>query len=172
MQRRESAEVVRRDWLRTFLIRKTLPKGGAAFLGRWLATGAYEFTRAAQEGHPLGCEMFGVEHTAGYYNSTPTGLHTLIDSASDARCHVITLGLVLAACEAATDTHSWRNVSQTTAAHLVFLAEHGYGLADVERLACGQEPLPYTQHDTAEAPDLSDADNAHDQDTDDAHAAA
>ena len=51
------------------------------------------------------------------------------------RAIVIALGLVLAAHEAATDVHSWRNPAEATGRYLSFLADTGYTLSDVERIA-------------------------------------
>ncbi len=73
----------------------------------------------------------------------------LLDGATERRAEMVTLGMVLAAFEDNTGKHSWRNVDPSTAAYLRFLAEHGYGLSDVERLACGETPLPDADADTA-----------------------
>jgi len=66
----------------------------------------------------------------------------LIGPASEARAHVLTLGVVLAAYEAATSVQSWHTVQVATSRYLTYLDECGYTLSDVERRACGQDPLP------------------------------
>jgi ParB family chromosome partitioning protein len=53
---------------------------------------------------------------------------------------VIALGVVLAAVEDATGVHSWRNIDPATARYLGLLAELGYVLSDVEKLAAGIKP--------------------------------
>jgi ParB family chromosome partitioning protein len=137
-----SAKTVRREFLALFLTRKTVPKGAAGWLARSLAHGHHDYSKAASEGHRLACELFGVEPRSGFYTATPDGLLGLLDGVSDARAQVLTLGLVLAAHEAATDVHSWRTIDPATGAYLRFLADHGYTLSDVERLACGDLPAP------------------------------
>ena len=161
-----SAEQVRRDWLRTFLARKTPPTAAPVFLARRLASGTHQFTRAAQEGHSLACELFGVERRAGYYTSAPTGLWGLLESASDARAQVIALGLVLAAHEAATGTHSWRHVDPDTAAYLRFIVGHGYSLSAVERLACGETSPPGDEHSPEQGNQAEEAGEAEPADQD------
>lgn len=51
----------------------------------------------------------------------------------------MTLGLVLAAYEAATSTDSWRRVDPGTRLYLRFLADHGCTLTGVDLLGCGDE---------------------------------
>lgn len=135
-----SAEVVRREFLTTLLARRTPPKGASTWIARALAHGDHAYTRAASEGHKLACSIFGVQPRAGYYTATPDGLLGLLEGASDTRAQVVTLGLVLAAYEAATGTDSWRTVSHPTVTYLRFLTQSGYTLSDVERLACGDQP--------------------------------
>jgi hypothetical protein len=38
-------------------------------------------------------------------------------------------------------THSWRRTDDATRRYLTFLAHHAYTLSDVERRACGLDPL-------------------------------
>ncbi len=137
-----SAETVRRAHLQTLVKAKTPPKDAPVWVARMLASAPYEFTRQANEGHPLACELLGVERHLSYRAATGPGLLELLDGATPARAQVISLGLILAALEAATGTHSWRQVSGVTASYLNFLGEHGYTLSDVERLACGDDVTP------------------------------
>lgn len=135
-----SAEKVRRAFLGVLLGRKTSPKGSAVWVAAQLAHGHHDYTKAAGEGHKLACGLFGVEPRQGYYTATPDGLLGLLDGATEGRAQMVTLGLVLAACEAATDVQTWRNPSRPTGDYLRFLAEQGYTLSEVERLACGDRP--------------------------------
>lgn len=139
-----AAETVRRDWLRTFLARKTAPKGTAAFVGTALARDAA--TIASIGGNNLAAELLGCG-SAGYGRSTD--LAALITKATEARAQVLTLAQVVAAYEDATDTNSWRHVNDGTRRYLDFVAANGYALDSVERRACGQDPLPEETSPTA-----------------------
>jgi len=128
-----SAEVVRRDWLAGFLTRKAAPKGAAAFVAGSLARADHDLRKASESSNPL------AERLLGASSRTLAGT---VATAADSRAQVISLGLVLAAYEQGTGTHSWRNVSEATGRYLGFLGACGYEVADVERLACGDEPPP------------------------------
>ena len=71
---------------------------------------------------------------------------------------MLTLALVLAGYEDDTHTGSWRSVNTGTRRYLTFLADCGYTLSGVDRRACGERPLPYT--DQAESHDLDQAEDA------------
>jgi ParB family chromosome partitioning protein len=141
-----SAATVRRSWVRTLLTRKTAPKGTAALLAAALACDGDVVTRRG--GNDLAADLLGVDRAV--YGRSPA-LAALIAPASEARALVLALGVVLAGYEDATHTGSWRTVNPATRRYLTFLADCGYTLADVERRACGQNPLPAA--DTAAAVD-------------------
>ncbi|GAB3683020.1 hypothetical protein GCM10025868_47210 [Angustibacter aerolatus] len=88
------------------------------------------------------------------------GHRRTLAAVTDARAQVLTLAQVLAAYEAATDVSSWRQVSDGTRRYLEFIAANGYTLAEVERRACGQDPLPEPERDVdaaaADAPEVVD----------------
>jgi len=134
-----AAEPVRREWLRGLLARKTPPKGSAALVAAALACDADTVTRIG--GNHLAAELLGCEDTSYGRNSA---LAVLIDRASELRAQVLSLAVVLAGYEDATHAGSWRHVDPATRRYLTYLAEGGYTLADVERRACGQDPLPET----------------------------
>ena len=138
----KSAETVRRDWLRTFLTRKTAPKGTTTFLALAIAHSDHEIRRAMEQAHALGRDLLGLDTTtsSGYGHGTRQ-LLDLLGAAAEARAQVIVLGLLLAAYEDATGTHSWRRTDDATRRYLTFLADHGYTLSDVERRACGLDRL-------------------------------
>ncbi len=133
----KSAETVRRDWLRTFLARKTAPKGTAALIGTAVALDADVVTRIG--GNHLAADLLGCKNP-GYGRSQD--IAGLLETATEARAQVIALAVVLAGYEDSTHIGSWRNVSSATSRYLTFLADNGYTLSNVERRACGQEPLP------------------------------
>ena len=126
------------------LTRKTAPKGGVAYIAGELAHADHALRRAMEDGHTTACDLLGVDIETGTYGtrSGRNPLAKLLSTANDGRAQVITLGIILAAQEAATSTASWRHVQPDTARYLTFLADQGYPLAPVEQRARGQEPLP------------------------------
>ena len=130
--------------------RKTAPKGTAAFVAAALALDGEVVTRRG--GNDLAADFLGCDR--GTYGRSPA-LAALIAQASEARAQVLALAVVLAGYEDATHTGSWRKVDPATARYLQFLTTCGYGLADVERRACGQDPLPLT--DTTTDADADDS---------------
>jgi ParB family transcriptional regulator, chromosome partitioning protein len=134
-----ATEPVRREWLRGLLARKTPPKGSAALVAIGLACDADTVTRIG--GNHLAAELLGCERSGYGRNSALTAL---VDRASEPRAQVLGLAVVLAGYEDATHTGSWRHVDPATRRYLTYLADCGYVLADVERRACGQDPLPET----------------------------
>ncbi len=127
---------VRREFLRGLLTRKTPPKGGAALVAAALASHPDVVTRVG--GNHLAAGLLGCE--AGTYGRS-AGVAALIEQASEARAQVLTLALVLAGYEDSTHTGSWRHADAGTRRYLGFLDDCGYTLSDVERRACGQDPL-------------------------------
>lgn len=146
----KSATVVRREFVTRLLTRKTAPKGAVAYIAHELAQGEHAYRRAMEDGHSMACELLGVDIETGPYG-TRSGrkpLATLLATANDARAQVISLGITLAAQEAATSTNSWRHVQPDTTRYLLFLADQGYPLAEVEHRACGQNGLPQNLDET------------------------
>jgi len=139
-----AAETVRRDWLRQFAGRKTAPKTGAAFIAAELVHGN-KITYAVQRGSGMARELLGTGPVSGSGAQRTDALSELIEAAGDSRALMLALVLVLAAYEQATDTDSWRRPDAGTARYLRYLADQGYGLSDVERLACGEQPTGLEQ---------------------------
>ncbi len=119
-----SAEVVRREWLATFCARKTAPKGASRLIADWLRRANRPLVTALERRSPRAHSLFGAS--------------LQVDESSDSRAQVVALAIVLAAYEDDTGTHSWRHVNDATVRYLRYLAENGYELSDVERLACGE----------------------------------
>ncbi len=65
-----SAEVVRREWLTTFLSRKTLPKDTPVVIARGLTIHRHAVSAATRDGNPLAHTLLGID-PAG--TGTPTG---------------------------------------------------------------------------------------------------
>ncbi len=105
-----SAEFVRREWLVRFCSRKSAPKGAARFVAESLVRGDYCLRKALDDRHRLARDLFGASAVAG------------LDEATDSRAQMTALGLALAAYEADTGTHSWRQVQEATARYLAYPA--------------------------------------------------
>ncbi|VTR78957.1 ParB/RepB/Spo0J family partition protein [Cellulomonas hominis] len=146
-----SAEVVRREWLKSFAARKTSPKGGAEFIGRAVTTGTYHLAKAADDGHRLAATLLGTKTPTHRGTDHITGLLT---KASTPRSQVITLTVAVAAIEQATDVHTWRNTDAISRAYFTALGDWGYPLSDVEQIAAGRTPTP--EPDPANAAEPAD----------------
>jgi ParB family chromosome partitioning protein len=118
----KSAEVVRRQWLTTFLTRKTPPKGTGQFIAAALLD-RYTDRLTHMNTAPLRDKLLG-------------GSVDTLDGVSEPRALVVSLGHVLAAFEGGTGTHTWRNPSPAVTRYLRFLQANGYTLSDVEERAC------------------------------------
>jgi len=101
----DSAETVRREWVRQFATRKTAPKVTSAFLATTLATNPSDLQDLG--GNHLAADWLGTEN-ASYGRSH--GITALIEKATEARAQMIALALTLAAYEAQTSRQSWRRV--------------------------------------------------------------
>jgi ParB family chromosome partitioning protein len=132
----DSAQTVRREWLKTFLTRKNAPKGTAAFMAQGLTRAEDAITKALDHGNHLARELFGL---TGAAFGRRGGLAEQLTSASETRAQVIALGVLLAAYEENTGRHSWRHIDEATQRYLLFLHANGYELSTVERRACGQQ---------------------------------
>jgi ParB family chromosome partitioning protein len=130
-------ETARRDWLTQFVARKTAPKHAAGFVATALAVDADTVTSIG--GNHLAAELLGCTAT-GYGRSTE--LAGLAEAATPARAQMLTLAIVVAGYEAGrmalpTDAH---------ARYLRFLADCGYTLSNVERIAAGLSRPRTTNH--------------------------
>lgn len=134
-----SAETVRREWLRGLATRKTAPKGTATFIAAAFARDADLLADVG--GNHLAADLLGV--ACGAYGRS-VELAALVDKATDSRALLLTLVMVLAAYEARTDRNDWRTLRPSTGRYLRYLGSLGYMRADVERRACGEDPLPAT----------------------------
>jgi ParB family chromosome partitioning protein len=131
----KSATAVRRAFLREFLTRKTPPNGTAPFVAGMLANHAHLL---GYDGNHLAADLLGQE--SGTYGPSDA-LAELIEQADDRRAQVITLALVLAACEANGRDDTWRRDGTTSwhGPYLTYLAANGYTLAEVEEYAASNQ---------------------------------
>jgi ParB family chromosome partitioning protein len=132
----DSAQTVRRAWVKQLLTRKTPPKGTGPFLAAILTRHPTQLASIA--GNQLAADWFGIDHQGYGYSD---GLAQAAANATDKRAEVIALGLVLAAIEADTSRDTWRHDNTENADHhghgryLRFLACCGYQLSEVEEYA-------------------------------------
>jgi ParB/RepB/Spo0J family partition protein len=114
-----AAEAVRREWLKTFLARKTAPKGAAAYIAEELFSGRFMATNGYDSPH-LAIELLGGDEP---------------DRSSDGRCLVVALGVIVGAHEASTTERAWRDnwAGDKAARYLAQLTEWGYEPSDIEQ---------------------------------------
>jgi ParB family chromosome partitioning protein len=74
-----AAETVRREWLKTFVTRKSAPKGSLRYILSELATGGYQLRDAMEKHHRFACELLGIDDV---YALTAT-----LNEAGDARAN-------------------------------------------------------------------------------------
>lgn len=122
------AEPVRREWLATFLQRKTMPKDATAFAATVLAATATQFGH--DEGN-MACTLVGQEAPGYGARLTPEPnkpVHALV-------------ALAFASVERGTDVHTWkrRGSEGPVVTYLAQIAAWGYPLSDVEKVAAGIE---------------------------------
>ncbi|MBS2937045.1 ParB N-terminal domain-containing protein [Nocardioides sp. J2M5] len=146
-----SAETVRREWLATFVARKTAPKGAEALICEAVVTGHHSLSKAMDHRHPMLFTLLGVDRPTGYYGAGHDECHKIATKASTPKAATMTtLAAVIAAWEATTGKHSWRNPTAWDARVLGALVEWGYQTSAVERILLGEEPQTSTGGDEPE----------------------
>ena len=160
-----SAETVRREWLAGFVARKTAPKGAEALICEAVVTGHHSLSKAMDHRHPMLFTLLGIPAPSGYYGAGHDECRKIATKANTPKAATMTtLAAVVAAWEATTGKHSWRNPSAWDARVLGALVEWGYQPSEVERILLGEEPQPSTGSDEpdADAEDEANADEAND----------
>jgi ParB family chromosome partitioning protein len=156
----ESAQVVRRDWLRELFARKAAPKGAAIFVAAEFAQGAHDLRRAMESGNALASTLLGLGDAGGYgyYSGRPNPIAEAARSGSAARATMLALALVLAAYEDGTTRDSWRNPTPATRRYFAQLRDWGYALADVEQLVLTDDTTDVLQDPADDVDDDVDVD--------------
>lgn len=95
-------------------------------------------TERFDAGNSAALYTFGLNDDLNGRRVASDDLVALLESATDGRSTVIALGVVLAAHESQTGVHSWRNPALGTTRYLQALANWGYQLSEVERVAIGE----------------------------------
>lgn len=133
-----SAEVVRREWLTTFLARKTPPKGAEALICEAVVTGPHFLYKAMENNHPMLRTLSGVGADKSRWDSGGELASIVAKGTTPKAAIMTTLGAVVTAWEATLGKHTWRNPSKWDARMLAALAEWGYQPSEVESLLLPQ----------------------------------
>ena len=134
----DSAETVRRDWLRDFATRKTAPKGAAQFLARMIPRAIPALDKEIHtKKAALTCDLLGVpEQTSDGWHTRRHDLDAYLSKPhSPGRATHLTLMTLLISIEANTGRHNWRNPDALTSDYLQALAAWGYTLSPIEQTA-------------------------------------
>ena len=164
MQRRDSAERVRRAWIsESFLTRTTAPKGAETFLALAIAHGEH-----VEDGYRLHAELTAKagETTPGEewerrYNAK-TAITARADAATPKQAVMIAVALLVCEWESGTSRNTWRRPTARDERYLTALIAWGYQPSDVERLILAQaeqvtEPEDDTTADATPEPVEDDA---------------
>ena len=124
----DAAEAVRREWVATFLARKTLPKDAMSVVATLLATGGYDLGQSIGHGNSQAQEFLGIERGYGdkiaeYFTAHPT------------RAAHVAVAIVLGGIEQQTSRDTWRSPRPEKAAYFQTLQAWGYPLSPVEKIA-------------------------------------
>lgn len=127
----DAAETVRREWLTTFLSRKTLPKDAAQVIARGLTEARHLVEGGMNQGNRLAATLLNIEPSNSYFSDA------LADylQAHPTKAGHVTLAVVLGGIESSTGRGSWRAPDERVAAYLKALASWGYTLSPVEKIA-------------------------------------
>lgn len=141
-----SAETVRREWLASFVARKTPPKGAEAIICEALITAPHSIRRAVQSDHAMLRRVLGSgQNEPGTYGAAASECANLSTQPATAKALTMrTLAAVLLAWEDSTDVHTWRNPSRWDRRVMAALTGWGYDASEVEQL------LTATDEDTDE----------------------
>ncbi|MBU4337269.1 MAG: ParB N-terminal domain-containing protein [Actinobacteria bacterium] len=154
-----SAEVVRRQWLANLLRRRQVPKGAEALIARALLERQYSLTQALRNGHELLPDLLGLRPVDGDDQwGTQIAIRRLAQTATPAAATMRTLAVVLAAWEARSGVHTWRNPGPYDAAIMAALVAWGYPASEVEQIltAAPDEDHPADEPDEQNEDDEPD----------------
>ena len=169
----DSATTVRRQWLRTFLARRTAPRDALVFIAVTLGRGGHDLRRAMESGHPTGCEVLGHEPVGSVYTGRPHPIAEAARTASPQRATQLALAVLLGAAEDATNRQTWRSPEAGHRAYFTALRDWGYPLSPVEQLVLPDPGQPDEDRDNVGPNQNGDIGGAATVDhTADAHVAA
>ena len=134
-----SAESVRREWLRGFIGRKSVPTGAEALICEAVVGCDHHLAKGLDKRHPLLRSLLG-EDEDGFYESAAACARMATGPKTPKALTVRTLAAVLAAWEDTAGVHTWRNPTEWDAQVMGALIGWGYEASDVERILIGEEP--------------------------------
>ncbi|WP_405476484.1 ParB/RepB/Spo0J family partition protein [Paenarthrobacter ilicis] len=137
----DSAEVVRREFIKTLLTRKALPKNAQKFIAHTIAHSSYILTKALNKTE-ITAELLGTGtgygEFAAYVDKPTTKPETVI------------LATMITAYEANIDRTSWRSRNSENRCYLTQLTMWGYEASDVEAIIL-TDPTKDTEETTESA---------------------
>lgn len=142
-----SAEVVRRDWMRQFLTRRTVPQGAEMLICEAVVGGQFTVTKAMDMAHPMLRELLGLDTASVYGGGRQAAEQLAAQQASPKAATLTTLAAVVTSWECSTGKHTWRNPSAWDARVLGALIQWGYRPSEVEEIVLG---APKTEDDSLE----------------------
>lgn len=129
-----AAETVRHEWLATYALTKTPPKGTGAFLAAALCKDSSVAGSVA--GNSLASQWLGIKNSGyGMADLSPA------KTATENRAFVVVLVQILGGYEAHLTKDSWRGdgTQSTVGRYLRFIEACGYTLSDVEKYAISKK---------------------------------
>ncbi|MDN5715631.1 MAG: ParB/RepB/Spo0J family partition protein [Janibacter sp.] len=130
-----SAETVRREWLASFVTRKTPPKGAEAIICEAMIIAPHSLTKAMQNSHAMLRTTLGSDSEHGDYRAVAAECANLSTQPATTKALTMrTLAAVLLAWEDSTDVHTWRNPSTWDRRVMEALTGWGYEASEVEQL--------------------------------------
>ena len=155
-----SAEVVRREWLASFLTRKTLPKDAAAFVALALTRHRNDVASALARRHRFAAVLLGLPEPEGYWLVNPIDAYA---EQPGKHAHA-TLAVVLAGMELATGKHTWRRPDSRAVRYFGQIAAWGYPLSDVEKIVVDAKSTDGDEYDAGDGHDTDASDPAEEGD--------
>ncbi len=146
-----SAETVRREWLATFVQRKTPPKGAEALICEAVVTGHHSLEKAMQQSHRMLLTLLGVTSTDAYHGVRADCQNLIAKASTPKAATMLMLGCVIGAWEDSTGTHTWRNPRPWDTRVMTALAEWGYKPSEVETLLTTTAPPHVRTSDSGNA---------------------
>jgi ParB family chromosome partitioning protein len=150
---------VRREWLTTFLARKTPPKGAEALICEAVITGQHSLYKAMESAHPMLRKLLDVGADRTRWDSRAEVASIAAKATTPKAATMIALATVLTAWEDSIDQHTWRNPTTWDARVLGALIEWGDQASDVESILLGHPETSAEDDTTASSDGDAGADN-------------
>ncbi len=152
----DSAEVVRREWLASFLSRKTLPKDAAAFVAIGLTRHRTDVSSALAAGNRFAAVLLGLAEPESHWAPSPVDAY----AEQPGKAAQVTLAIVLAGMELSVGRYTWRNPSSTAVRYFGQIAAWGYPLSEVEQIVVDAKTTEGDEFDENDSPDADEAEGS------------